>query len=130
MFLVCGTVAFGLIPKHGFLPYLLTVFLFSFFAAVIWLLFALTLNVLTASEKKGVLGKHIFEIDADGFKEESPSSSTTTKWIGVDDIWVFRDVSYVMISGYRFHIIPSRAFDSVESYEEFAKQLQAYAHAT
>ncbi|MEM1262489.1 MAG: YcxB family protein [Pseudomonadota bacterium] len=121
---VTGSVInFGLAAEFGVPVYLIVVTLFAFVAFTISMTFCIGFAILMASEKHGSLGQHTFEITDDAFVEDTLATSTATKWAGIQKLWSFRAVSYILISGYRFHVIPARAFDTKDGYRTFVDQI-------
>ena len=82
------------------------------------------LQALFATERQGFLGPHRFEIASDGFYEETKGTRTSTQWSAISKLIVVKRHIYVLISAYRVHIIPKRAFESEAEFRAFARQLQ------
>lgn len=89
----------------------------------------LILMLLTISRKQGFLGRHRFTLRDDGFEEDTGGTRTFTEWSGVRKAIVTRRYLCVLISAYRAHVIPRRAFDSQDAYEQFAGRLERHTRS-
>ena len=114
------------LEEHGVVAYLLTVTIIAigaFFGAIV---FCGILQLIFASEKHGFIGPHQFEIRPDGFSETTKGTTTVTNWAGVQRLFRFRSYLFLMISTFRVHIIPRRAFESEEAFQNFADSIESH----
>jgi YcxB-like protein len=101
---------------------------------LVGLLITTTINFLAilahSSKKAGVLGRHEYEIRADGLFERTTANEQLSKWSGIADIERTGSFIFVSINGYLFHIIPSRSFASEREYDDFFSKLRATWRST
>lgn len=83
-------------------------------------------RLFTEGKNKGVLGNHIFAIDADGILEISDVGETRTVWSGVERIEENDEYMFLYVGSFHAHIIPKRAFMSENEASRFFQLAQAY----
>ena len=86
--------------------------LFGFVTSVINILFMSTKN-------NGVLGAHEYNVSIEGLYEKTNANESLNKWEGIMQIKVIGSYLLIQITGYLFHIIPRRDFESNERFEQF-----------
>lgn len=65
----------------------------------------------TNAENRGVLGKHLLEINERGIVETNAVGRNIHTWEGIDRIEVTQDYIFVVASAGHVHVIPRRAFN-------------------
>ena len=125
IWIAMAIVSWSLLGKYGLAVYLLSVSIVAVFAFLAGLPFTILMQLVLATEKQGFIGPHTFEIRDDAFVEVSSGSSTTTRWGNIARIFVFRKYLFVMISMYRVHIVPRRAFRSDDEFRQFIDAVQS-----
>ncbi len=75
----------------------------------------------TSSKTNGVLGKHEYEIAAEGLYEKTEANEGLSKWSGIQEVRKVGSFIFFKISGYLFHVIPKRSFESEEEFQGFLK---------
>ena len=106
----------------------------SFLAALLFfaaygLIFATYYSLLIA-KPMGVLGPHRYVATDTAFSESSGGSRLETEWSGIQSIVGNSETIYLKIPGYRFHIIPRRAFASDVEFEDFGRYVHERVNAT
>ena len=88
--------------------------------------FAVTLLFIlnSSNEKNGVLGKHTYKISSEGLRESTCSNEGLQKWNGVQSVGKSANFIFIRINSYMFHVIPRRAFSSLEKFEAFYVEAQ------
>jgi hypothetical protein len=74
----------------------------------------------------GVFGRHVFSISEDGFHERTEVNESIQKWSGIQAVYRTRSQIMIRFSGYLFHIIPRRAFESEADYRSFGDKVYEY----
>ena len=82
---------------------------------IISMVFILT----TSSKSNGILGEHEYEITSEGLLEKTKANEGLSKWSGIQEVRKAGSFILFRISGYLFHIIPKRSFESDEEFYEF-----------
>lgn len=72
-----------------------------------------------SSSKNGILGEHEYTISPEGLHEKTSANEGLSKWEGISDIKIVGSYLLFQISGYLFHVIPLRSFESKENFEEY-----------
>lgn len=80
--------------------------------------------VFTSSKSNGILGAHEYEIRPEGLFERTDANEGVTKWSGMKEITIVGPFMLFRISGYLFHVIPKRSFESAEKFQEFVQMAQ------
>ncbi len=73
------------------------------------------------SDTPGFLGEHTITIGPGGFREETVANNSFTKWLGVTDIVENPDYIFFFIETHIAHVIPRRAFHSIEDSGDFVE---------
>jgi hypothetical protein len=85
----------------------------------IFIVIAIVFQMITATAAKGFIGNHTFEITDSGFSEITEGTQTISSWDAIDKVYRTKQYIFVVISAYRVHIIPRRAFENNEEFEKF-----------
>jgi hypothetical protein len=80
--------------------------------------------VFTSSKSNGILGAHEYEIKPEGLFEKTDANEGFNKWSGIQEIRIVGPFLLFRISGYLFHVIPKRSFESSEKFQEFVQMAQ------
>lgn len=76
---------------------------------------------------KGILGKHIIEINENGIKETTEIDEGFAKWRGgIDGIKQDKNNVYIFLDTFRAHIIPKRSFASEAETNQFYNKALIY----
>ena len=78
----------------------------------------------TSSKSNGILGVHEYEITPEGLFEKTDANEGLNKWSGIQEIRIVGPFLLFRISGYLFHAIPKRSFESTEKFQEFVQMAQ------
>jgi hypothetical protein len=81
------------------------------------------LTLLSLGKKSGILGKHCYEVKKDGLLEITDVNESLHKWNGIKAVKKNNSYILVQINEYLFHLIPKRAFDDEQGYNEFYQTL-------
>ena len=86
---------------------------------------------LVAEERpgRGQLGRHTLILGEDGLVERTTVGESRTAWAGVDRVEQDRDYVFIYTSPAAAHLIPKRAFRSVEDAERFYQLSRASKEA-
>jgi len=99
-------------------------------AMIAGFLISLVTIVLSGSKSNGVLGEHEYEITSDGLFERTAANEGVSRWSGIEEVRVCRSYALFRISGYLFHIIPKRSFESEQQFNEFVQKAKhSWEHA-
>jgi hypothetical protein len=105
---------------------LLSVLIFSFKPAVIatLLLFSIgvSITLLTAGHRPGVLGDHEFMLKDEGLFETTSVNETLTKWKGITSLTKTKRFIFIRLGPF-FHFLPRNNFESHEQFNEFWEDL-------
>lgn len=112
--------------KHGPFIWLSTSFVVGFFIFLIILSFTVILQTITATERKGTIGKTVYTLNENFFIEETMGTETKTRWESIVGLYKFKKYIFVRINSMRIHIIPRREFVSTEEFENFYKEILNY----
>ncbi len=88
------------------------------FGTIISMVFILT----TSTKSNGILGKHEYEITSEGLLEKTNANEGLSKWSGIREVRKVGSFLLFRISGYLFHVIPSRSFESEKAFLEFLEK--------
>jgi magnesium-transporting ATPase (P-type) len=89
-------------------------------AAILFgIVFSIISILLMPSSKNGIFGEHEYTISQEGLYERTSANEGLTKWTGITEVRVVGSYLIFQISGYLFHIIPARSFESDESFKEY-----------
>lgn len=111
------------IEKSGIMMWILPNLVISVFVLFIMIVASVLMLLLTATSAKGFIGNQTFKITDSGFSEVTEGTETISSWNAIEKIYKTKQYIFVRISAYRFHIIPKRAFQSDEEFEQFATLL-------
>lgn len=108
-----------MIKEHGVFASIVSAFILVniIFFTVYTVLILISSLFLTKA--RGDIGKQLIEVDDVYFSETTAGTQTKTKWIGIDKLFKSKRYIYVMISGFRAHIIPKRSFENDAQFESF-----------
>ena len=91
------------------------------------ILYITKMRIMKMPEKRsGILGEHTIEIDEKGIDETSPAGDVSYLWESISSIEQNKDYIFIFVSNLSGHIIPKRAFASVEDAEEFYRLATEY----
>jgi len=76
--------------------------------------------LLMSTKKNGILGEHEYKISEAGLHEKTCANEGISRWEGIEEVRVIGCNIFFKISGYLYHIIPKRSFDSPEGFHEYA----------
>lgn len=132
--LVITVFAFGFICWDGGIPQTpnswVTALLSSLIGGVLGMLvgmvFSMTCILLMSSSKNGILGEHEYTLLPEGLHEKTSANEGVSKWRGITKIKVAGPYLLFQISGYLFHIVPARSFESKESFKEYVATSMSY----
>jgi hypothetical protein len=79
--------------------------------------------------KRGILGRHSFEIRETGLFESTAFNETLHKWPAVDRVLQFMGRTFVRIAGSNWFVIPDRDFSSAADADLFRRELRRWADA-
>lgn len=89
------------------------------------LVVAFVLSFLNPSSRRGVLGKHIYEIKEEGIVESTDYNETLQKWKSIDKPRIiFGNVTF-RVGGSAFHTLPVRFFNSYKEACTFVNKIKA-----
>jgi hypothetical protein len=91
----------------------------GFFAMFFGVVFSMISLLLMSSTKNGILGQHEYTLTNDGLHEKTSANEGLSKWSGITKVKVAGSYLLFQISGYLFHIVPVRSFETKESFNEF-----------
>lgn len=83
------------------------------------------LFVLYSGKNRTLLTDHEVEIQPECFYEENPFSRSFHKWAGIVKVVDRPGFVVVYINAHAAHIIPNRAFESMDQRNDFLRQLRA-----
>lgn len=92
----------------------------GFFGMLFGVVFSMISILFMSSEKNGILGEHEYTILPEGLHEKTSANEGLSKWSGIVKVKVAGPYLLFQISGYLFHIVPVRSFESKESFNEYA----------
>ena len=91
----------------------------SLFGILFGVVFSTILILLMPSSENGILGEHEYTISPEGLHEKTSANEGLSKWSGITKVKVAGSYLLFQISGYLFHIVPARSFNSKEGFNEF-----------
>lgn len=112
--------------KHGPFIWLSTSFVVGVSIFLIIVSITIVLQAITATEKKGTIGKTVYKLNESFFIEETIGTETKTRWESIAGIYKFKKYIFVRINSMRIHIIPRREFVSTEEFEIFYREILNY----
>lgn len=74
--------------------------------------------------KRGALGVHTFTVKDEGLFEETAFNATLHRWPSLDKVSILFGRLMVRVSGTQWHILPVRAFATIEEAHAFATLLR------
>jgi hypothetical protein len=86
-------------------------------------------KIYAASKSKGILGEHQLTVEPNGIATWSPANESKIAWYGVERIESDDQYIYIYTSPLQAHVIPKRAFSSVEEAKSFLEAAQTYRSA-
>ncbi len=98
----------------------------GFFGVLFNLVFSMILILLMSSAKNGILGEHEYTLSPEGLYEKTLANEGLSKWSGITKVNVAGSYLLFQISGYLFHIVPARSFNSKEDFNEFVSVSMKY----
>lgn len=105
--------------KSNFFIFVLSVFCVTSLWFLLFYTAIVFMQLLFLRKDKGCIGEQLIEVDDVYFSETTAGTQTKTKWIGIDKLFKSKRYIYVMISGFRVHIIPKRSFENDAQFEAF-----------
>ncbi len=132
--LVIAILAFGFICWKSGIPQttsnLIVVLLASFVGAIFGMLvgivFSMISILLMSSTSNGILGEHEYTLLPEGLYEKTSANEGLNRWTGIYKVKVAGPYLLFQISGYLFHIVPARSFESKESFQEYVLSSMEY----
>ncbi|MBD7913144.1 YcxB family protein [Clostridium cibarium] len=67
----------------------------------------------------GYFCEHTIKMNEEGVREITSYNDTLSKWKAINSVTENKDYIYVIFSNSSFHVIPKRAFNSIEEANEF-----------
>lgn len=89
------------------------------FGTLFGIVFSMISILLMSSSKNGILGEHEYTLTPEGLHEKTAVNEGLSKWSGIIKVRVVGSYLLFQISGYLFHIVPTRSFSSKESFNKF-----------
>jgi len=86
---------------------------------VVGTLISMVTILLSSTAAHGVLGEHEYEILPQGLAERTAANDGISKWSGIQSVQKLGPFICVRISGYLYHLIPRRAFESDAQFRSF-----------
>jgi YcxB-like protein len=83
------------------------------------LIFSTIFILLMSSSQNGTLGEHEYTLSTEGLHEKTSANEGLNKWQGISKVKVAGSYLLFQITGYLFHIIPERSFESKEVFQEY-----------
>jgi YcxB-like protein len=83
------------------------------------IIISMVLILTTSSKANGILGEHEYEITPEGLLEKTNANEGLSRWSGIQEVRKAGSFILFRISGYLFHIIPRRSFETDEDFHEF-----------
>ncbi len=132
--LVIALLAFGFICWKNGLPQatnnwiaaLLGSLAGGIFGMLFGIVFSMISILLMSSSKNGILGEHEYTLSHEGLHEKTSANEGLSKWSGITKVKVAGSYLLFQISGYLFHIVPARSFESKESFQEYVSSSMEY----
>ena len=93
--------------------------LFSFIFSMISIL-------LRSSKITGVMGEHEYTLSPEGLHEKTEANEGLSKWRGITEVKVVGPYILYQITGYLFHIVPRRSFESDEEFRRYVSSSIEY----
>lgn len=90
--------------------------------AVLLLLFILGFVLLSPGQ--GLLGEHVYSVEADGVREQTSANDTLIKWGGAQELVRTSAFILIRIAPALFHVLPRRSFTSQVEFDEFWQRIQ------
>jgi YcxB-like protein len=78
------------------------------------------------SKNAGVLGEHHYQVLADGLHEKTSANEGLSRWQGIAEIRATNSYLFYRITGYLYHIIPKRSFNSQKDFDQFYLKSKQY----
>jgi hypothetical protein len=91
----------------------------GFFGMLFGIVFSMISILLMSSSKNGIIGEHEYTLSPEGLHEKTSANEGLSKWIGITKVKVAGSYLLFQISGYLFHIVPARSFESKERFNEY-----------
>lgn len=89
------------------------------FGMLFGIVFSIISIVLMSSSKNGILGEHEYTLSPEGLHEKTSANEGLSKWSGITKVKTAGPYLLFQISGYLFHIVPARSFESKESFKKY-----------
>ncbi len=83
--------------------------------------------IFNPSLKRGILGRHEFEIGEKGFIERTDYNETTVAWASIDIVEEMFGLLMIRVSGASWYLLPTRDFIDSSHFGRFKHQLRANA---
>jgi hypothetical protein len=83
-------------------------------------------RMLNERQNKGIVGKHLIEINEKGLHETTEVNDSHVEWAGFDCIEKNEQYIFAFISAMMAHIIPIRAFADTNQATEFYSSMKEY----
>ena len=96
------------------------------FGMLFGFLFSMISILLMSSSKNGILGEHEYTLSPEGLHEKTSANEGLSKWEGITKVKVAGAYLLFQISGYLFHIVPARSFESQERFLEYSSKSMEY----
>lgn len=80
----------------------------------------------SSSLKNGILGKHEYTLSPEGLHEKTSANEGISKWEGVTMVETAGPYLLIQVSGYLFHIVPKRSFESRSDFDRFVSASMEY----
>ena len=96
------------------------------FGMLFGVVFSMISILLMSSTKNGILGQHEYTLTEEGLHEKTSANEGLSKWAGITKVKVAGSYLLFQISGYLFHIVPLRSFETKEISNEFVSLSMEY----
>jgi hypothetical protein len=92
-------------------------------ATLVYFSWCIVSVLIFSKESNGVLGKHEYEVRAEGLFEKTIANETLNRWGSLGKVTVAGPNLLLQVSGYLYHVFPKRCFESDEAFNNFKKVL-------
>jgi len=76
---------------------------------------------------RGLLGRHVMTVTAEGVADEGPGTRTQTRWESIERIAVGPEHVFIYLNAVAAHVVPARAFPDHEGFERFVETVRKTA---
>ena len=98
----------------------------GFFGMLSGVIYSTISILLMSPQNNGIFGEHEYTLTPEGLHERTSENEGLNRWSGIIKVKVVGSFLLFQISGYLFHIVPVRSFDSQDSFNEFLSSSMKY----